>query len=431
MFHARWRLYLNAYLFCLLTLLLFQKANGATYVGAGGSRSIDAVVHPVGYDGSGGELIVTIGLHQSFAHLASDIDFSANQTVAIWNNLIATTGNLKPSVEIPAIGGTDVFGVLIHEVGHALGLAHPTIQVSGLGDAATSTTGLNQVLDIGPGVDALLGTADDVRGDDISLNYFNTADNNPFTLPASGIIDSTSYSRDITKLPAGDRYPVIGHRDVASSGYMLENTMAIMTSGGSLIPGLVRRGLVADDVAGIRYAMSGLDEIQGTSDDYTIKLVYVGVDSSADIVIRFDRQSGYAATGISAQPISGNHWRLRPGRVINYNPNLPNNRAWYFPVIESKRVEIRDASAASVNLRLATEAGKRYAIAWSPTLQEGSWSAREVSSEIGGKPIEKTGADFFLFIAEDEETIVNIDYLDTLSASAFFSAYQVLGKELN
>ena len=73
-----------------------------TYVTAGDRFSPDTVVHPIGYKGKGGELEITVGLHPDYAYLEKDIAFSANQTVAIWNNLVASTGNLQPSVEIPA-----------------------------------------------------------------------------------------------------------------------------------------------------------------------------------------------------------------------------------------------------------------------------------------------------------------------------------------
>lgn len=43
--------------------------------------------------------------------------------------------------------------------------------------------------------------------------------------------------------------------------------------------------------------MSGLDEMQGTADDYTINLSFIGLDAGADIMIDFDNtKTGFAVS---------------------------------------------------------------------------------------------------------------------------------------
>jgi len=169
-----------------------------------------------------------------------------------------------------------------------------------------STDGANNVFDIDAGTDTVIGSADDVRGDDVNMNYFKTADNNPFTL--AGTIDSTTYSRDLADLPGGDNYSANADRAVGvllgyadSEGVMQQGTFADEA----------QRDLAADDVAGIRYAMSGLDETVGGGDDYTINLTYAGLDAGADIVLDFDNaQTGFAVCQTAGLFINPTHVRV-------------------------------------------------------------------------------------------------------------------------
>ena len=57
-----------------------------------------------------------------------------------------------------------------------------------------------------------------------------------------------------------------------------------------------------DDVAGLRYAMSGVDGRAGTADDYALVLEYAGLDAGADIVIGFDdNETAFAAAKTRAR----------------------------------------------------------------------------------------------------------------------------------
>jgi hypothetical protein len=220
--------------------------------------------------------------------------------VNTFNALTVTTNNIIVS----PIGGIDFESVLLHEVGHSLGLAHTNRGGSGAASEYTlARLGGNGVFDDNPGVDGIIGTADDIRGDDVNLNYFKIADNNPFTI--AGTVDSTTYSRVLADLPGGDNYSANSGRDVAAA-LGVANTEGVMQQGTFFNE--LQRTLAADDVAGLRYAMTGLDNIFGTADDYQINLVYTGQTTAADILIDFDdAETGFAVSRSSGTFLSGDN----------------------------------------------------------------------------------------------------------------------------
>lgn len=355
----------------LLTLawgsVALESSDAFTYVAAGQSQLPDTVVHPAGYQGNGKTLKISVGLHPMSKDLEDKFEFSAELAVRLWNHLIHAPENLSDSSEVPAEGSADVLGVLVHEMGHTLGLAHPSLGplpgVPRNGMAYTkSMPGPNGEYEFDPGADRVAATADDVRGDDVNLNYFKVADNNPFTLPENGVFDSTTYSRDLERLPEGSLYSASASRRVAQRVFGIERAEGMMITGGSLVPGQVRRGLNADDIAGIRYAMSGIDETQGTSDDYNIELKYVGVDAGAEITVRFMESNGAAAASVPTQPLSDNHRVMAPRCFITYNSGFA--RQWVFPVPEALEVEPQRLNAKAVGYLIPTQAGERYAIEW-------------------------------------------------------------------
>jgi hypothetical protein len=63
-----------------------------------------------------------------------------------------------------------------------------------------------------------------------------------------------------------------------------------------------QRFLGHDDEAMLRLAMSGLDEIQGTADDYTLNVVSLGISDSPDCNINLsfnDDETGFAVCQVS------------------------------------------------------------------------------------------------------------------------------------
>lgn len=253
---------------------------------------------------------------------------SVQNVIGTWNELIPTTGNLSFDADnnIPA-GAYDFESVLLHEMGHVLGLDHANLgSESGLSGSSRDYTrteiGSDGSYNLNPGADGVIGSHDDVRGDDVNVNWFRRTDNNPFTTDASDVYDSSTYSVFSGDLPDGHLFSANGSRAVAAlAGHA--NTESVMQQG--IRTDEAQRTLTEDDVAGIRVGMSGLDGVQGTTDDYTINLSYAGLDSSADVLINFDNTVPFAATtGIGLLASSGHKQMYATGLHFNTSHN------WFF-----------------------------------------------------------------------------------------------------
>ena len=318
----------------LVTCLLSLPSNpilAFAYVFAGEANGVDLVAHPIGYTGTGGTLTVTVGIDPTSANAASmaiPVQNSCNR----FNQLISTTGNVTSDfVNIPA-GAFDFESVFIHELGHSLGLAHVNAATeSGLaGDDRNytkATDGVDNTFNINSGVDGVRGSSDDVRGDDVCLHYFRTSNNNPFTI--AGTVDNTTYSRDVSALPFGGLFATNADRDVSTLLAIGSTTEAVMQQG--TFNNEIQRTLSHDDVAGIQYAAAGADEIAGNADDYTLVVSYVGLTTSADIVVDFDNsKTGFAVSNSSGVFINGTHVRIT---VNNIYFNTGYN--WYFNPIST------------------------------------------------------------------------------------------------
>jgi hypothetical protein len=289
-----------------------RDANAFAYIFAGEANGIDIVTHSLGYTGAGGAISISVGIDPT-SSFAAQMLIPTQNAVNTWNDKLPTTGNVN-STGVGA-GQFDYESTVLHELGHALGLSHVNAaSESGLGGAnqnyTKATDGANNVFDINPGSDGIIGSGDDIRGDDVNLNYFRygsgtaTDNNNPFaSLPL--VVDSTTYSRDLANLPGTDTYSANGDRAVAAAlGFT--DTEAVMQQG--TFSGETQRSLTADDVAGLLYAQSGVDEIAGTADDYIVTLDFLGLTSGADIVIDFDNaQTSFAVTQSSGAFLSGDH----------------------------------------------------------------------------------------------------------------------------
>jgi hypothetical protein len=416
-------------------MVLPLPARAFTYVTS--AKDAEVIVHPVGYEGRGGELVVTLGLHPDFRDFEDEVTFSAEHAVAIWNALLVWEENLEPSLEIPALGGTDFFGTLVHETGHTLGLGHPTHLTTGQeqrpspGKFSFSQEGPNGKFDLDEGPDGIRGTSDDERGDDVNAVFFKKAENDPFTLPEDDIIDSTTYSRELEDLPSGHGSPAVPTREAAAALFSRPATEAMMVSGGSLVPGRVRRGLGVDDVAGIRYAMSGLDEIQGTADDYTIRLEWVGLSDDADIMTRFDLSEGYASAAVSVRSLSGNHRAMGKNRTINYNPNLSGNRAWYFPQPVPVESGSRVVNARALEFNMETKPGVRYGISWPLSALQKGEEASGIIVQLNGTNRSPMSGRLFLFVAEDTSTNLKIAFPSVAPELDEAAVFQLTARQAN
>ena len=304
-----------------------RLAHGFTYLFAGESNGIDLVTHPMGYAGVGSALHIRVGIDNTsvFAH---QMRAPTQRAIATWNSLVPTTSNLQAN----AIAGYDFESTVLHELGHAIGLGHPNLaSESGLLGAdrnyTRSTDGADNAYDLNPGPDGVIGSHDDLRGDDVNLHWFHKASNDPFNpAHALGTVDATTYSRALVDLPVGDSFATNAERWVSIlPRYSAAGTEAVMQQGS--VYGETQRTLAADDVAGIKYAMAGLDEIAGTADDYTLNLHFNGLvapdDTNTDIILGFDNTAAtYAATSVQGALVASSNHAVITSAAIAFNTNF-------------------------------------------------------------------------------------------------------------
>jgi uncharacterized protein (DUF1330 family) len=311
----------------LLALGLSSSCFAGAYIFAGEANGVDAVTHPSGYSGTGG--VLTVGICISPASVNSaQMEISVQNIVNTFNSQTVSTGNLLRGANnnIPA-NFYDFESVTLHEVGHCIGLAHVNASSeSGLtgvdANYTKATNGANNVFNINPGPDGIIGSSDDLRGDDLNLHWFNNFANNPFIIDS--IVDSTTYSRSTANLPAGHNFATNADRSV-STLLGVPDTESIMQQGTGSDES--QRTLVADDVATLKYAMSGLDEMAGTADDYTLNLVYRGITTTnCDVTISFDNAASFAFCQPAGVRVNGgSHYRITSATIA-----LNDTFNWFF-----------------------------------------------------------------------------------------------------
>lgn len=329
----RWRAKQITLLLIVSALSLFygECVNAGTFIFAGDANGVDVVTHPKGYFGSGGEITITVGIAPDTNPVfQTQMDIPVRNAISVWNEQQVTTGNLLlgNNNDIPS-NALDYESTLIHEMGHCIGLAHPNLaSESGVSEAnqdyTKSAVGSDNVYNLATGADGVRGSHDDLRGDDVNLHWFNIGINNPFTKVTT--VDSSSYSRNLADLPSSETYVTNGDRIVATlSKYNVPNTEAIMQQGTLLDE--AQRTLAADDVATLQLGMSGLDMIAGDSDDYTIKLQYIGVDANADVLVHLEGSSfAFCQTnGAFISGGAGTHVRITSAEIYMGTPFN-----WYF-----------------------------------------------------------------------------------------------------
>ena len=337
----------------LMMLVWIHPAQTGVFEFINDPEDVELISHPPGYRGQGGELVVTVGISPSSPH-ADEMEIPVQNALNTWNQLISTTGNVRIDNEIVPRFSFDFESVALHELGHCIGLGHPNLaSESGLIGANKNYTsalrGTNNRFDLNRGIDGVIGSEDDLRGDDINLHWFNKANNNPFEL--AEVVDQTTYSVDLDDLPPGHQFAVNGDR-LVSFLFGFGNTEAVMQQG--IESGESRRMLAADDVATLRLAMSGLDRLEGTSDDYFMTLQYEGLTENADIVFNFDNRSTFAACRITGIFLNDRHVAIQDGQ-ISFNTGF----SWFFnptvtPVVSQQlraSIQVNGQSDESVVLR--------------------------------------------------------------------------------
>ena len=156
----------------------------------------------------------------------------------------------------------------------------------------------------------------------MNRHWFRRVDNNPFEI--GSVIDSTTYSVDLADLPPGNNFATNADRQV-SDLFGLAPTEAVMQQGAFVDED--QRRLNHDDVATLRLGMAGVDEIQGTGDDYTINVEYIGVASNCDVQLSVTGTS-FAFCSLSSATVSApNHLRINTARI---QLGSASNFNWFF-----------------------------------------------------------------------------------------------------
>lgn len=245
------------------------------------------IVHPIGYDGTGGVVEVSVCIEEGSEILRDPLEDAAS----IWNQLLPMPENCEGCALIeegvPPDAGDILLlrSTLLHELGHcAMGLGHTNWQPS---SGSTSFTESLDASAIDAGADGVRGTNDDIvsplPGTRL-LHWFRISDNDPFSIDET-VIDIDTYSRRIVDLPGGHFWPANGNRAVGDF-LGLQDSQNVMYSAG--LVGQRYLGLSADDVNTVKFGMTGIDTMEGTADDYTVSIITVPDCASADIVIAYE-----------------------------------------------------------------------------------------------------------------------------------------------
>ncbi|NNL04267.1 MAG: tandem-95 repeat protein [Xanthomonadales bacterium] len=296
------------------------------YIFAGDGNGVDVITHPKDYFGDGGVLNVGVCIDPASFNI-SELVIPVQNNIAVWNDLQPVESN----VEYGAVSGLDVESVLLHELGHCIGLAHVNAaSESGLpGDDSNytkATVGANGAFDIDPGPDGVRGSHDDIRGDDVNLHWFNPA-NDPFQLPIHTPVDTTQYQREPAFLPGNDTFAQNASRQLRS--YLgLSPAEAVMQQ--MTYYDEIQRELVSDDAATVLLAASGLDETSGTSDDYQVVLTYEGVTtgSNCDITVAIEDTTSFAYCSTGGSFVGNGHVRITSASV-----HLGKDYNWVFNTV--------------------------------------------------------------------------------------------------
>ena len=322
----------------ILNLLLCTSdvLYAVAYFFADDSNGVDLVTHPSTYTGTEDVVTVRVCINPSSPN-AIDMEYSVQNNIDIYNQLAPTLDNLKSggNNNVPS-GALDFESVAVHELGPCLGMA-PINAASESGltgnnqNYTKATDGADNVLNVNAGPDGIIGSSDDVRGDDQNLVWFRRSNNDPFTIDS--VIDYTTYSRNLADLPAGHAYAANADRAVSTLlGHT--KTEAVMQQGTYYDE--AQRTLGHDDVATLSYAASGVDELasgggnnRNANDNYSIVLEYGGIsNTNCYVSMSLTTTTGVAFCAAGGTLIANGHARITTasiefGQGFNWFFNAP------------------------------------------------------------------------------------------------------------
>ncbi len=315
-------------LIAMTVFAISTTSHAGLFLFAENQENPNIITHPIGYTGDNNQhLEISVCIHPDSESIG-ELEIPLRNALTVWNRLEPTQGNvIRPNSELD-FSAFDVESVLLHEVGHCIGLAHPNLaSESGLSgdDTHFSKTleGPNNQYDLDAGTDSVIGTRDDQRGDDINLNWFHAATNDPFAWPT--VIDASTYSVDLSDLPSNHQFVEIAGWEVWQQRG-LSHTIAVMFQG--ITNSETRRELNHDDAAMIRLAMAGTDRTQDTNSDYTFELQYGGVSDGCDITVSMEGGSfGFCQVSATKTGLPANHWRIDSANIQVASTNEIN---WHF-----------------------------------------------------------------------------------------------------
>ncbi len=295
----------------IIAVLFAFVSNGPVWSGSfwfdGQNLIPNTILHPVGYTGNESNqiVVITIGIRPG-SQYANEMRLALLRALGTWTDLGPTAGNLDFDSDLPS-GQTDFESIVLHEIGHVLGLDHPNlVDVYGPGsprrDFAYSGRGLDStfatVIGTNDGTDDIAGSHDDERGDDEGFLWFRRLNNNPFTLDQTEI-DEDSYSMsllDLPTVPIDDTYlddPVTGN---ISTDFRGTRSVAVGDVNGDNRPDVIAADLLQgvrlylNDATSVPFGNStvGINIISSTDDFQAVALGDVDNDTDRDIIVGRD-----------------------------------------------------------------------------------------------------------------------------------------------